>query len=128
MVRAVRHAASLVAALAVISSVLSGCGRAPDACPEPAPHQAANVVLVPIRVEGGRVVARPVEGAIVPLGSAVVIAVISDVSDVVYVHGYECGAQVRAGDAGVFSFIANKPGVFEVELEDTNFRVQLQVR
>jgi len=51
------------------------------------------------------------------LNQPVTIRVTSDVADEVHVHGYEKRVAVGAGATGAVTFLANIPGVFEVELE-----------
>jgi hypothetical protein len=51
-------------------------------------------------------------------GDAVRIVIDADVSDEVHVHGYDLMADVTPDDPATIDFVANAPGVFEVELED----------
>jgi hypothetical protein len=46
------------------------------------------------------------------------ILVRADVSDHVHLHGYDLMADVAPGEPARIDFVANAPGVFEVELED----------
>lgn len=69
-----------------------------------------------ITVEGG-VVAEGGGRASVALGDTVVLAVTTDVSDEVHVHGYDLFADTRPGEMTTLEFAADIPGVFEVELE-----------
>ncbi len=52
----------------------------------------------------------------VPLGDRVKLTVAADVSDEVHVHGYDLAADVAPGALAVFEFLADIPGIFEVEL------------
>jgi hypothetical protein len=45
------------------------------------------------------------------------LRVASDSTDHVHVHGYDKFADVAPGKVGEVTFVANIPGVFEVELE-----------
>lgn len=54
----------------------------------------------------------------VPLGRKVRLTVTSDVADEVHVHGVDLYADVSAGQASSVEFVADQPGVFEVELHD----------
>lgn len=54
----------------------------------------------------------------VPLGTNVRLTITSDVVDEVHVHGYELTTAVPAGQAAQLEFLADQPGVFEVELHD----------
>lgn len=51
-------------------------------------------------------------------GDRVRILVRADVSDHVHLHGYDLMADVAPGEPARIDFVANAPGVFEVELED----------
>lgn len=69
-------------------------------------------------VRGGQVV----EGASrqrATLNQPVTIRVTSDAADHVHVHGYDKFADVAPGKVGELTFVANVPGVFEVELENS---------
>lgn len=56
----------------------------------------------------------------VPLNQPVILRVTSDVVDEVHVHAYEKKAPVGPGQLAEIAFVANIPGVFEVELELTH--------
>lgn len=73
-----------------------------------------------------------VEGGVaryaVPLGSTVELVIVSDVADEVHLHGYDRFAFVTAGASATLRFVADVPGVFEVELEQRAVDlVQLEV-
>jgi len=53
----------------------------------------------------------------VPVGSQVELVVTSDVADRVHVHGYDRSSYVTAGASTTIRFVADRPGVYEVELE-----------
>lgn len=77
---------------------------------------AATGTVLAVTVRGGSVV----EGASrqrAPLNQPVTIRVTSDVADEVHVHGYDKKVDVAAGRTGEVTFVANIPGVFEVEFE-----------
>ncbi len=76
---------------------------------------AAGTVLA-VTVRGGSVV----EGASrqrAPVNQPVTIRVTSDVADEVHVHGYDRRVDVAPGRPAEVTFVANIPGVFEVEFE-----------
>ena len=54
----------------------------------------------------------------VTLGQPLVIVVDADVADEIHVHGYDHSAPVAPGAPAELRFIADVPGVFEVELEE----------
>ena len=97
-------------------SVVSG-GSAPTTVarsPAPPPLPARTVLAVTVR--GGSVV----DGGSrqrATLNEAVTIRVTSDVADEVHVHGYDKKVDVAAGRTAEVTFVANIPGVFEVEFE-----------
>lgn len=53
----------------------------------------------------------------VPLGEPVVIRIDSDVADEGHLHGYDIFVDVQPGNTGVIDFVADIPGIFELELE-----------
>lgn len=73
---------------------------------------------VEIRVEGGAVVEGPGE-VLVDLGSEVRLVVSSDTVDHVHVHGYDLFFDVSPGEEVEIEFVADVPGIFEIELEDS---------
>ncbi|MGH3669585.1 MAG: hypothetical protein ACRDSH_02965, partial [Pseudonocardiaceae bacterium] len=82
---------------------------------------------VDVKVQGGKV-SGDTGRVTVPLGTPVVLSVSSDVADEIHVHGYDRKAPVPAGTTASVTFTANKPGVFDVELENSKLQLlQLQV-
>ncbi|MCP3989316.1 MAG: hypothetical protein GY724_09595 [Actinomycetia bacterium] len=64
----------------------------------------------------------------VPLGSEVVIGIETDVADEVHLHGYDVLADVSPGERTELRFVADTPGVFEIELEGSaTFLVEIAV-
>jgi len=53
----------------------------------------------------------------VAVGDTVVVRVTSDQADEVHVHGYDNTAAVALGEPVEIQFVADIPGVFEIELE-----------
>lgn len=132
--------AMLVVAGAVLAGVLSGCGQgqsgsgsgsdaassgsAGGAAPAPA---APTVQTIDVKVQGGKASGNTGR-VMVALGTPVVLSVSSDVADEIHVHGYDRMAPVPAGATASVTFTANKPGVFDVELENSKLQLlQLQV-
>jgi hypothetical protein len=65
----------------------------------------------------------------VSLGKPVVIKVTSDVADEVHLHSYDLKTEVAPGTPGTMTFVANRPGIFEVELEKKGLRLfELEVK
>ena len=121
---------------AVLIGVLGGCGHGTAAAPGSGPAgpsaasgraQALTVHTINVKVRGGK--ASGDTGRVtVPLGSPVIISVSSDVADEVHVHGYERTMKVPAASTASVVFTANKPGTFDVELENPKLALlQLQV-
>jgi hypothetical protein len=93
-------------------------GGAATTTAAPATTTTAGTVLA-VTVRGGQVV----DGASrqrATLNQPVTIRVTSDRADHVHVHGYDKFADVGPGKMGEVTFVANIPGVFEVELEDSH--------
>ena len=53
----------------------------------------------------------------VPFDDPVLLVVTADISDEVHVHGYDLFAEVTPTEPGILEFIADIPGIFEVEFE-----------
>ena len=116
---------------------LSACGGGDDPAVAPsgttptsaagAPTTTAATVLA-VTVRGGTVA----EGAArqrATLNQPVTIRVTSDAADEVHVHGYDKRVQVAAGSTAEVTFVANIPGVFEVEFERSHRQLfTLEVR
>jgi heme/copper-type cytochrome/quinol oxidase subunit 2 len=66
---------------------------------------------------------------VVKRGTEIEIVVTADVSSEVHVHGYDYKADVSPESAAVIRFIADLPGIYEVELEGSHVEVmELEVR
>ena len=117
---------ALLAGAAVL--VMAACGGGddsptvtPDATTQPTASagpttSSAAATVVGVTVRGGSVV----EGASrqrATLGQPVTVRVTSDVADEVHVHGYDKTVPVAPGRTAEVTFLANIPGVFEVEFE-----------
>jgi len=63
------------------------------------------------------------------LGEPVVIKVTSDIADEIHVHGYDKKADAGPGLVATITFVADKPGIFEVELEKKGLKLfELEVK
>jgi heme/copper-type cytochrome/quinol oxidase subunit 2 len=76
-----------------------------------------DALIVSLTYAGGEVTG-DIDRVEVPLGTNVRLTLTSDVVDEVHVHGYELTTAVPAGQAAQVEFLADQPGVFEVELHD----------
>jgi len=56
----------------------------------------------------------------VALGSTVLVIVTADVADEVHIHGYDYFLDLTPRATAEIEFIADIPGIFEVELEDSH--------
>lgn len=64
----------------------------------------------------------------VELGHTVRLVITADTTDEVHLHGYDIKASVAPGSPAVLEFVADIPGIFDVELEGTGQEImQLQV-
>lgn len=78
-------------------------------------REEAHIVEIEVAggvVEGGGLIE-------VSLGEELRIVVTSDVVDQAHLHGYDLTAGVGPSQAGVIEVIADIPGVFELELEES---------
>jgi len=85
----------------------------------PTTTSSSGATVLAVTVRGGSVV----EGASrqrANLGQSVTVRVTSDVADEVHVHGYDKTVAVSAGRPAEVTFVANIPGVFEVEFEKSH--------
>ena len=97
----------------------------PTATPttEPTPPEG----LIEVEYAGGGVVGG-VGRSSIGRGDAVELRVTADVVDEVHVHGYDLFADVAPGSPATISFVADIPGVWEVELEGAGaLLVELEV-
>jgi hypothetical protein len=77
--------------------------------------------LIRVVVEAGEVTVRG--STSVPAGERVTIRVRADIDDEVHVHTYDLAAEVGPGSAAEISFVADVPGVHEVELEQSGTKL-----
>ena len=63
------------------------------------------------------------------LGKPVVIKITADVADEVHLHGYDKEADVGPGKVATIAILADKPGIFEVELHEKGLKLfELEVK
>jgi hypothetical protein len=96
------------------TTVQAGPGTTAGGATTSTPTTAGTVLSVTVR--GGSVV----EGASrqrATVNQPVTIRVTSDVAEEVHVHGYDKRVDVTPGRPAEVTFVANIPGVFEVEFE-----------
>ena len=92
---------------------------APPATTAPRPNPVATIRIAVVggRPQGG------IRRASVRKGRQVVIRVTADVNDHVHLHGYDLMVDVAPGSPATIRFIADVPGRFDVELEDSGVQI-----
>jgi hypothetical protein len=113
---------------AVLSLVvlLAGCAgseeptEAPLAAPtapgsSPSPSATEQGTVIELTYAGGQV-SGDIGQVEVPLGGTVILRVTSDVAEEVHVHGVDEYVDLPAGQTTEATFVADIPGVFEIEL------------
>ncbi len=117
------------AATTVATTAATSTGVGPSSSSRATTTTAAfSGVLVQATVTGSdvRTASRRVR---VDIGQKVRIQVQADRSEEVHVHGYDLKADVAPGRPAVLDFTADVPGVFEVELEQSELKLfELQVQ
>lgn len=106
------------------AALTASTSAAPAGTSAPGPSTTAHATtttaagsVVSVTVQGGQVQGPSRQR--VELNDTVTVRVASDVADEVHVHGYDQTAPVAAGSTGQVSFVADIPGVFEVEFEQS---------
>ena len=128
MTRRPRHLVS--AAVAAALMILAGCGD--DAASSSTTTTSGSInttgaVTIDVGYAGGSITGGGRRSA--ALGQTVVIKVTSDIADEVHLHGYDKKADAAPGTVATITFIADKPGIFEVELEKKGLKLfELEVK
>lgn len=103
-----------------------GSPQSPTPDGQPSPRRDALVIEATI---SGGAVQTDGERVEVELGKTVRLVVLSDANDELHVHGYELKRPITAGEELTLEFVADIPGVFEVELEEAGLSLfELRVR
>lgn len=82
---------------------------------------AANASVVEVSYVGGSITGGGRRS--VPRNSTVTIRVTSDVADEVHVHSYDKTFNIAPGSPGTVSFVADRSGIFEVELHKKKLKL-----
>ena len=128
MPKTLRRAPALLLLL-TLSAACGGSSEPAASSPLPSPSLASSAApvassvpsdnaqqTVTLTVSGGKVTGQT--GRVkVALGTRLRITVTSDVADEIHVHVYDLTQQVSANASASIEFVADKPGVIEVELE-----------
>ena len=135
----------------IVALVLVGCGSEADDSAAPSPTTAPSAAApaststgatasptpvatpddaqqISITVTGGEV-SGDTGRVEVALGETVRFTVTADVADEIHVHGYDLTADTVPGQPAVIEFIADQPGVFDIEMHDSRTvltRLQVQ--
>ena len=72
--------------------------------------------VIEVTISAGEVAVSPAQPD-VQRGDIIEIVVVSDVADQIHVHGYDVVRELEPGVSTTLRFVADIPGVFEVELE-----------
>ncbi|MGH9266129.1 MAG: hypothetical protein ACRD1D_15710 [Acidimicrobiales bacterium] len=129
----------LLVLLVPLAAVVSSCGDDEEPASQtpttqttaavgptsPAPGPTTTAPIATTTTAAGQVISVTVRGGQVQGPSRqrvernemVTVRVTSDVADEIHVHGYDKTAPVAAGATAEVGFVANIPGVFEVEFE-----------
>ncbi len=105
-----------------------GAGSSPDAPTSPDPGATPGQSRTPDRddasdrevevfefeITGGSA-DPPLERVTVPQGATVRIVVTADEPDELHLHGYDLDAALEPGEQAVLEFVADQPGLFELE-------------
>jgi hypothetical protein len=136
-----RTTVPLLVAGVVAAASLTGCAAADAGAADPAPVAASSPVTT---CTGGpasavapvEVAARLLDGRVTPaphrvdvaVGAPVVLRVEADTPTEVHVHGYDREAEAAPGAPACLGFVADVPGLFEVEAHPDTLLLQLAVR
>lgn len=135
-----RRRVSTIAVVLLMAAALGGCGGSSGSgdgsSPPASPHEnhasasvglspsspASTVRRIQVTVRDGKV--SPDHGRVVlRLGERVRVEVTSDSNDELHVHAYDKRVEVSAGQVAVLEFVADIPGTFEVELENSKLHL-----
>ena len=96
--------------------------------PDEQPSPGRDALVIEATISGGAVQTDS-ERVDVELGKTLRLVIVSDANDELHVHGYELKRPVTAGEELTLEFVADIPGVFEVELEESGLPLfELRVR
>jgi heme/copper-type cytochrome/quinol oxidase subunit 2 len=129
MAKRTRYLGAAIATAAMM--VIAGCGD-DDAATSSTTTSSASIdttgaTTIEVAYSGGTIAGGGKRSA--ALRQTVVIKVTSDVADEVHLHGYDKKADAAPGTVATITFVADKPGIFEVELEKKGLRLfELEVK
>ena len=104
----------------MVALLLVGCSDSPASSTAAVDATAADVVISVVFAEGLVTGAEPIVE--VDLGDTVRIEIVSDTPDEIHIHGgYDLYVGVPRAQDVAFSFVADRLGVFAVELEGLGY-------
>jgi hypothetical protein len=104
----------------IVALLLSACSGTPATTTLLADPGGADVVIDMVYAEGFVTGTDPIVE--VALGETVTISLVSDVADELHIHGgYELFVGIPRAREISFSFVADRPGVFDVYLESSHY-------
>ncbi|WP_149359103.1 cupredoxin domain-containing protein [Lolliginicoccus suaedae] len=121
-----RRLVTVVAALATATLALGGaaCGSTEDPASAPSGSSTSTgdatvpeTTTYEFTISGGT----RTEGESqveIPLGTSIALTITADTADEIHVHGYDLTAEAVPGQPATIEFIADLPGVFEVEMHE----------
>ena len=125
-----RHRHLVAAAVAAAVMILAGCGddaASSSTTTTSGPINTTGATTIEVGYAGGSITGGGRRSA--ALGQTVVIKVTSDIADEIHLHGYDKKADAAPGTVATITFVADKPGIFEVELEKKGLKLfELEVK
>jgi hypothetical protein len=137
---------ALLLAAALVAATVAGCGGSstpdnagePTGLPTPTVQESATAVAsavtsdtaqqtISLTVAGGKV-SGDTGRVKVALGTRLRITVTADVADEIHVHVYDLHQDISVNQPGSIEFVADKPGIVDVELEKSKLTLtRLQI-
>jgi heme/copper-type cytochrome/quinol oxidase subunit 2 len=126
-IRARRLLVTAAAAVMMIAACGDDGGAASPPTTTSGPVDTTGATTIEVSYTGGNIIGGGKRSA--PLGKPVVIKVTTDITDEIHLHGYDEKADAGPGMVATLSFVADKPGIFEVELEKKGLKLfELEVK
>ena len=131
MRRRIPRAVAAIAAAALVVVALAACGSSsggPSATSSSPGAATANVKKIDVTLTGSKVEPPP-DTVKVAKGTTVELTVTRDSDGEIHIHGYDIAKTAKAGVPVTFRFVADQPGIFEIEAHSPDvLLLQLQVQ
>ena len=125
--RARRILVTVAAAVLMIAACSDDGGTTAASTTTSKPIDTTGATSIEVGYAGGSITGGGKRSAV--LGKPAVIKVTSDVADEIHLHGYDKTAAVGPGKTGTITIVADKPGIFEVELHKKGLKLfELEVK